>query len=303
MKKFFIKIVIFFVIVLVVDKSIGASLDYMRDNARSGYNKELNYVFNQVCPDILILGSSRALHHYVPEILEDSLNMTCYNAGSNACSIIPMYCRFRNIAKRKNPKIIIYEVYSETDYFINEISRNEDDVRIYYDNDEVGKVYDDVKPDDRLKMISSLYRYNSKFGNTIGAFLIESQLSQLKSKGYSPFEGEITRDPLKIETHIGDVDSVKMKYLIQLIKQTRERGIKLVFTISPWYKCPNDEEYKILSQLSEQYGIPLISHLKDERFIYNRTFFTDQSHLNDKGARKYTKTIVSELKKIIEDAK
>lgn len=299
MKKYILRIILFFILVALVDKSIGAVLDYFRDNARGGYNKELNYVFNQVQPDILILGSSRALHHYVPDILEDSLKMSCYNAGSNACSIIPMYCRFRNVVERYTPKIIIYEVYSETDYFVNDITRNEEDVRLYYDNDAIRKVYNDVKPNDKLKMVSSLYRYNSKIGRTIGSFF---EKPHPVSKGYSPFSGVITQEPIKIETHKGDVDSVKIKYLKKLIEDSKDSGISLVFAVSPWYKCPSDEELDLIKSICSQYEVPFISHLRDGRIYTNKALFTDQAHLNDRGARYYSSIIASEIKKITSDA-
>ena len=55
------------------------------------------------------------------------------------------------------------------------------------------------------------------------------------------------------------------------------------------------------SEATIDFGLPSMSKLKDyssdHRFMNDKILFKDASHLNDKGARLYTETIISELKK------
>lgn len=62
--------------------------------------------------DILIFGSSRALHHYNPKIIEDSLGMSCYNVGSGGQNIYYHLALLEATLERYTPKIAILELMS-----------------------------------------------------------------------------------------------------------------------------------------------------------------------------------------------
>ena len=81
MKKFLVKVVLFFVIAAVLDVIFGWGFDLLRGKARGGQTHKNEYIANDCVDDILILGSSKADHHYVPSVFEDSLGLSCYNAG------------------------------------------------------------------------------------------------------------------------------------------------------------------------------------------------------------------------------
>ena len=54
--------------------------------------------------DLLVFGSSRANHHYVPEVFEDSLKLTFYNTGKDGSGIFITlhYCDlFCNVINQK----------------------------------------------------------------------------------------------------------------------------------------------------------------------------------------------------------
>ena len=81
MKSFIIKILVFAVLMLAVDMSIGKVFAILQDRAPYGNWQRFRYINDEMRDDILIMGSSRASHHYVPKIIEDSLGMSCYNCG------------------------------------------------------------------------------------------------------------------------------------------------------------------------------------------------------------------------------
>ena len=87
MKKYIAKIFIFFVIMVSLDVVVGVLSDYLVTNAKSGATQKSEYICEKTKEDILIFGSSRAVHHYNPLIIQDSLNMTCYNCGYDACGM------------------------------------------------------------------------------------------------------------------------------------------------------------------------------------------------------------------------
>ena len=79
-----------------------------------------NFISDEVDANILIFGSSRAAHHYVPSILSDSLDMSCYNCGLDGNGIIYGYGKLKTITARYYPKIVILDIQPTFDLFTND---------------------------------------------------------------------------------------------------------------------------------------------------------------------------------------
>ena len=95
MRKFIVNIIIFFAIIWVADIGLGAILDKIAYNAKSGGQQINNHITYKANEEIIIMGSSRASHHYIPQIINDSLKMSSYNMGQDAMGIILMYGRYK----------------------------------------------------------------------------------------------------------------------------------------------------------------------------------------------------------------
>ena len=145
MKKFLIKIGIFFSFVLIFDVLSGKVFSFLVDHAKGGDNKRNNYICNEVKEDILIFGSSRALHHYNPIIISDSLKMSCYNCGQNGNGAILNYGRYQLICQRYHPKVLIYDVLADFDLLVGEDSHKYLGwIRAYYDRKGIPEVFEAV---------------------------------------------------------------------------------------------------------------------------------------------------------------
>lgn len=103
MKKFLLKVGFFFLALIIVDRALGMVFAYMGEHAKGGYVGHHVYVTDKTNEDILIFGSSRAIHHYNPQIISDSLGMTCYNCGQNGNGIVLFYGMWQMIKERYQP--------------------------------------------------------------------------------------------------------------------------------------------------------------------------------------------------------
>ena len=91
MKKYIVRIILFFAIVVLVDFVVGWAGDYLQTHAKGGDTKAINDLVKKDQHDILILGSSRAHHHYDTPFLSDTLNLDVYNAGYDGNGVILAY--------------------------------------------------------------------------------------------------------------------------------------------------------------------------------------------------------------------
>ena len=89
-----------------------------------------------------------------------------------------------------------------------------------------------------------------------------------------------------------------MYYFERIISLCQEKGIKLIFYASPYYKKTTDNEFMFIKNLSDKYGIPFFNHSCDGNFTNNRDWFYDSVHMNVDGATVYSQVVAKELSEI-----
>jgi hypothetical protein len=75
MKRFLLTLIGALAVVFVMDRAVGFMLKTGYEHTRYGAIGRKNEIVNRVKSDIIILGSSRALHHYVPQVISDSTGL------------------------------------------------------------------------------------------------------------------------------------------------------------------------------------------------------------------------------------
>lgn len=301
MKLYLLKIILFFVIVAIIDFGFGKGMDYMYTRAKGGETREMNDVCLDNQYDLLVMGSSRARHHYVPSILSDSLGVSCYNAGWDGNGIILMYGMYQMVLDRYKPKLIIYDLAQGFDIYENPQDQNNtryiSRLKPYARKPHIDKIFKSLTWQEWVKTYSNLYRYNSISQSTIKNYLFECPYN---IDGYSELHQIMDYEPSVIDTEdTRELDSLKLHYFEMLIHSVHENDISLVCVLSPCYHSILSEKNKPFFDLCEKYGIPIIDYYKDTTFSAHREYFKDPTHMNDNGARLFSAILAHRLKTII----
>jgi len=298
MKKFLINIAIFFAIVAVVDFSLGKVFHYIQATAGGRTGAEY-YVCKKANEDVIIMGSSRASHHYVPEIISEKLGMSCFNAGQDGNGIILQYGRWKMLSERYTPKLLIYDISSGFDMAVNDNMTYVDRLKPFSREAVVKDYVSSIFPMERIKTLSCMYCYNYKF--------IEMAFDRLRNGdykevgGYIPLYGHIRSEVVERgqpEKEISiETDLVKLYYLEELIKEAKGKGTHVVLVVSPTWKGGglSAEAFSEVKTLAESYGVEFLEYINSE-ICDNPDYFEDSAHLNDKGARVFTEDLLSRIK-------
>ena len=298
MKRFLIQIGIFFLLITVIDVIAGKTFSYFVDHAKGGDNGRNNYICNETSEDILIFGSSRAIHHYNPVMLSDSLGLSCYNCGQNGNGVILNYGRYQLICQRYIPKLLIYDVTSEFDLLAGDDNHKYLGwLRAYYDREGIPEVFESVDSIEKYKMLSQMYRYNTKFIQIVSDCINPLQSEGIK--GFRPISQDmdtmkISKKPQKKESY--NFDSLKMSYLEKMIVESKDT--KVVFVVSPSWYGMDTLQFKPIKDICQRRNILLIDFSNTPKYIHNNYYFRDGSHLNARGANEFTCDLIVELKKL-----
>lgn len=296
MKKFLLKVGLFLLVLLVVDRALGMVFGYMSEHAKGGYIGHHKYVTDKVSQDILIFGSSRAIHHYNPQIITDSLGLTCYNCGQDGNGIILFYGLWQMIKEHHKPKMIIYDVSQGFDLYEGESNqRYLGWLRADYDRPGIKPIFTAVDSTEQYKMTSMLYRHNSKFMQVLTDYF--HPIFGIEGNGFLPLKGEMDRMKIKSakskESRLV-IDSQKIYFIDKLIEELD--GVKIIFVASPSWYGSNDDAYKPIKDICFRKDIPFVDFSQDKKYIHQYQYFKDGSHLNARGADEFTRDLIKEIR-------
>ena len=297
MKRFIIRILAFLLLMFIVDRGVGLGMKYMQEHAKGGYIGHHNKIIHHSDEDVLIFGSSRAIHHYDSQIIKDSLGMSCYNCGQNGNGIVLFYGWWQLMKDEHIPKYVIYDVAPRFDFLAGEDNHKYLGwLRSEYDNDSIKAIFEDIDSTEKYKMQSMMYRYNSNFLQNIVDFV--HPIFKIKSNGFLPLKGEI--DEMKInkerkEASHPEIDSLKLGLIEKLVVDMKKHDVQIVFVASPLWYGRVDSQFDALKKVCQQHNIAFYNFSNASKYVKNNRYFRDGSHMNARGADEFTRDLVSIL--------
>lgn len=293
MRNFLIKGICFIVLFISLDIIGGRIFSYLHNCAfsHSPYGRTTEYAMEKVNTDVVIIGASTANHHYVSSLLADSLQMSVYNCGKDGCGFLYQCCIIDGILKRYTPKIIIWDIIPS--YLSSPSSQQLDrlsDFNSYYDeNDYCRNLINQRNPNEKYKMQSYLYRYNSR----ILALIYKSAVVyNFPADGYLPLSNTGYEYPSLIDEKTYDEFDERLKlHLNYIISECKQKEVKLILSLSPrfvnsdYLKTRVYEEWR---KIAKERNIPLVDYYNNSFFLNDSTLCKDNAHLNDRGAHLFT---------------
>jgi hypothetical protein len=295
-RKFALRALLFIALVVSLDFIAGSVLDYFYFKQKSGFQYRLNNAISKSQADIFILGSSRALHHYDPALIDSSTKLKCYNAGENGMNILVYNLVFKGIIKRKPPKYLVLDLnISEFDENKVSYERLSWLLPYYRKNPDFSEIILKRSPTEKIKLISRMYPYNSCLLQIIYGNITKENKD---FNGFIPLEGQWNEPVAKLYTDV-KTDWFKVKKFEEIIRLAKKNNVKLIVCVSPTLKKDSHlcKSVLIAEGICKKLNVPFFFHA--DYFYGKGKFFKDPDHLNGDGAEIYTSFFTKELQQEI----
>lgn len=299
MRRFIGTFLIMLAVIAACDQALGPVLGDAYSRVHRDEIGKLNYIADSAQADIVILGSSRALHHYVPRIITDSTGMSCYNCGIEGSNIFLNYALLRALLQRYRPRVVVYELQYGYDAMRHSQANNPvNKIRPMRQLRCRDSMLADIDPMERVRMLSGIYPYNS----LIAEIWLASHRSnspynnKLADNGYVPQFGVIKPQHEPYPRFTRELDAKKMSYLKKLVEQCQSR---LIVVTSPYFDPQPDmlSVHKPVVDLCKAHHVPYIYLAQDPNLVGKAPCWDDAGHLNDRGARIFTREMIHRAKK------
>ncbi|HEY1023982.1 MAG TPA: hypothetical protein VGE26_02360 [Sphingobacteriaceae bacterium] len=288
-------LVLLFAIVFVLDRVFGSILEYYFKKETTGDNAKTRHALTAVKEDIVIFGSSRAAHHYVPEELEAATGLTCFNAGRDGMKMTYYKLLLDAILSYHKPRVIILDLnYND---LVKEARK--DDALIagilpYIDNKIVNDFVFEHEPLEGWKArISKLYQFNSKPATILHHNM---GLGSEHFDGYEPLNGSKLEEGYRVHVNTSRYteDAELVGRFEEFVSTVKGKGIELYIVYSPTLMQMKYDYLSTPKRISEKYGVPLLNYsqfytLKEKHLFYDKT------HMNNEGAKQFTHEILGRL--------
>lgn len=294
MRRFLFYILCFFAAVAIVDVAFGIGCRWLNSHARGGDTAEHYAVAMTQTQPVVILGSSRAAHHYNPAILEDSLGSGVYNCGEDGNGILFHFGRLSLMMQRYTPELVIYDALPGFDIEHEDNTKYLAWLRRWAGEECLDTLFSDISPLEPLKLHSSLYRYNKSFLQM--AMDCVKPAHHAGYHGYRPLPDTMAYAAPVYDRPAPEWDELKLKYFTKLIEMCRRHGTKLVVVYSPYYRAVSSDMLTPITRLCQEMGVPVIDRFADAAFVNDSTLFEDASHLNAPAADRFTSSLSTQLK-------
>ena len=302
LKKYFLRLMIFLVLLLAGDRALYALLSNAFHKTETGETGGFINKIRSIKAEALIVGDSRAMHHYDPVILQDTLKMRVYNAGVNGQGMPYIRGITDLILRDYKPGLLIFNVDART---LVASKDKRDRITIlapFMDESEVIRelIYNRsfFEP---CKYLFHLFRFNSR----PFAILRNLHAQDKTISGFEPLRRVlnpaliISEDNLEAGEH---ADAYLVGLLRATLHQAKSAGVPAVIVNSPRWRSvgridPGQKPlFKILEALADEEGVPYLSiNQENTARFQDAALYTDPAHLNEQGAQIFTRMVAQWL--------
>lgn len=283
------------VVLILIDYVLGSGLAYFYHKQTSGDLYRTNYSMDSTRAEVLVVGSSRANHHYDAALMAGKLGKTVYNGGRDGQGFIYSAAVISAITHRYKPEVIIIDILPE-EFFFDERDRLTS-LFPYHDNPHITPYIEYAGDFEKFKLLSKVYPYNSLL-TSIVAGNANLERSGKDHFGFIPLEGVMPKNSV-IKVNKSKPKLINMEKLAlfeKLLVDMENQKIPCFIVISPLYKelIPDATITTCESIASNFKHIKFLNFAKSEHYN-DYALFWDANHLNARGAQRFTTEVIDSL--------
>ena len=291
MKKVLLYILGIILCLTVADIALGiCSKYYIQNFDLKGRYQPLDKLIKKVNTDIILIGNSGILNSVNPEIIEDSLSMTCYNGGITGQSVFFFETIIDCIMQRHTPKMFIVGLRPE------EIGGNigegiYDVLKPYYGMGytSIDDHFNETSGFDRFLLHSNLLRYNTIWVRVLLYMLFDN--TTYPENGFMPMDKPSMIPQLHHIEEYEEPVKDKLECIERIIQKCKASNIDIVICFPPtlsFFKHGVTPCVNAVKDLCTRYNTPCFIDYNNEYFYRHPELFYDTGHVNKDGADIYS---------------
>jgi hypothetical protein len=281
------------VMFVAADQVAGYLLEELFLKQKKGEYHEISYALKQVNEDVLIFGSSRAVRHYDPAVLADSLQMSAFNVGKLGNTLLYSDAVFAQVLTFHKPKMVILDI-SPVEFAKTERERGQKSmVNALLKFDHLPAIEERIQAVSPKELIMSKLFRTYKFNSAVYTLLTnDSGKSDLDAaKGFQARKGVKVTDHIVNERNSNyEEDPLLVKTFHNFLENAKKNNIQVHVVISPTTLKQTNTSVERIKAITQAHGFNFIDVSFRPEFR-NVSYYYDQTHLNATGAKMFSEML------------
>jgi hypothetical protein len=246
--------------------------------------------------DVVFLGSSRTIHHINAELFSGLTEKSSLNMGWAACNPSEIYAATKiYLSQNKKPEIIAIQL--DLEHNLVEIDELAKQSLLKYTGLGIVDDYfsEELKIKSKVPLLLNSTNRDYGWREVLKTVFKNNLYSDPSSKkfGYVPIiDNHYKEAPNEAERQIEKLVCKKNIWIEKTVQFCKSQGIKVVLFVSPYYTNSDPEQFNYFSV----YGCPSFNL---SNLLSQKSFFRDQSHLNEKGADSFTRVFADSFNNLM----
>lgn len=309
MKKFksIFKILIFVVIFVLVFSFLQNLFCRKTLNGAWNHTQKISGFYNEPQNefDVIFFGSSNTYCSFNPLVMYNENGIKSYVFASQQQPVWASYAYMKEALKTQKPKLMVMDVlmFSKDDeYYDDGVNYSYmDDIPLSLNKIELALASAEKK-EDCFGLVCNFVKYHSRWNElTQEDYTFKRSQTHDYLKGYVLLEDTFkeTTPPKTDVVEEKPIGSKQMKYFEKIVKLAKDENVPLLLVKTPSNATQDEQKsFNFIKKLAESYGVEFVNY----NFNYSQIGldmqqdFYDKSHLNYKGAEKFTRFFANEIK-------
>lgn len=307
MNRFVVFIAVLLSLLFTLDRGLSFVMDQLFFRVMTGQLGSINYYLSKPPPQLVIMGSSRAVHQVDP----DRFKLKAFNLGHGGM-FMPFHTGLLRMMEQhqKLPPAILLQV-DPYEFIGGPKVRDVQQLSYYYHHSDTLRQYiNELSPLEKYKYWFDLYRYNGKCVSVAKEYLTSRKMTQ-GGNGYDPlplnnrdsvntllFAKNGTADPLL------PVNQLQFRYLNSFITICKRNHIRLICFTAPIYQP--DETFRRgsieVQALLMKNGIPYLNYSESPipELQNHPSYWKGLTHLNQRGAEIFSGILADQVESLLD---
>ena len=280
-----------FVSEILCRKTVGGAWNYTEKIA-GFYNSQNNEY------DVMFFGSSNTYCSFNPLIFYEESGVKSYILATQNQPVWASYTYMKESLKTQNPKLLVMDILAFTykdEYSDDGVTHSYmDDLPMSANKLELARV---SAPDlgKRFELLCNFVKYHSRWNElTKTDFTFKRSKARDYLKGYVLLESTFDKAILPDADTEGTspIEEKQKQYFYKIINLAKENNIPLLLVKTPSNVLEKDQKlYNTVKKMAKEEGVPFVDFNRryDKIGLDIKDDFFDKSHLNYKGAEKFTR--------------
>ena len=302
--KLIAKMLVLVMIMGICDVFLGVVFKHLLKYQVNGRFYDISYNLDKTEADLILIGSSRVQNDYDIDVFSKELHLSTWKIGLGGQGLIYFRAVEKTVIQRHTPKLIVLNI--DPNALEGDVEYDKLSLLRPYASDHlfIEEALCSKDKFEKYKLYSNIYCFNSMFYYLLDHSIYnkkEETKDNITRKAFKGTDSTLVipkESEVNTKTTKATLNPKKVEMLLEMIDDVTQKNIPFVLAFAPNYYASNPPTATMnyVKKIKERDNLYIVDFSSDTSMVEKAPYFYNMTHMNQEGARVYSKRMSDWLK-------